>query len=319
LHWAALGIHGPTARVETEAGVVFAKRYQGGVRPAASVAFTHRVLREAAARGLRVAAAMTDAAGDETLAFGEDELAAYPDLGGVALPDVDLTEAEARAAGALLAHVHTSLADLATGGGRPMGGVRVGTRLLRHADPAEAWRRAVAADPAAWQVVASHPLTPRVQALLTATAHRTRDDVASARPALVHGDFGGGNVLLTPEREVAVVDWDLCDVDLGVWDLARAIDLACVHWPAEPGWPAEVRQGVALAWLAGYEQARPLTRSERRLLPVLIAASRVDLDAGVLALGAGLEPALAEAILASNFRRLSRSAAGAPELAKLFG
>ncbi len=317
LAWVALGVHGPTARIQCDGGVFYAKRYVGSTRPRPSVDFTHRVCRVAAQRGLLVPVALTDGQGEDVLAFGDDLLALYPDVRGASIPDIDVDVQTARRAGAHLAELHVLLADLATGPGRPRGGVRVGTRILRHRAPAQAWQVVLGQDPACAALVERHPLASRLNSLLEATARRLRGVLADCPPGLVHGDFGPGNVLEQDNGTVGVVDWDLCDVDVPVWDLARAVDLLAVRWPGEPGLPVEVRAGVLQAMVHGYHEVRPLTRPERAALPVLVAASRVDLDASVLPVGAGLEPEMAEPLLARMFSRLSRAVAGAPELADL--
>jgi Ser/Thr protein kinase RdoA (MazF antagonist) len=319
VQWRALGVHGPTARLDTDAGIAYAKRHFAAVRPAASLAFSHRVLRVAAERGLRVAPALSAGDGAEILEFDGDFLSVYPDLGGAPMTDDDLTPAEAERAGATLALLHTTLADLATGAGRPRGGVRVGSRVLRSREPAQAWRAIVGQAPAALEALAELPALATLLERLQATGRRLRGDLAEARPALVHGDFGPGNVLVQDDGPWAVVDWDLCDVDLAVWDLARAIDRSSVVWSADPGAPVEVRAEVAQAWLRGYSAHQPLLAAERRALPVLMAASRVDLDAHVLALAAGLEVDMATQLLRVGCVRLARAAAGAPELDEALG
>ena len=101
-----------------------------------------------------------------------------------------------------------------------------------------------------------------------------------------------------------------------MWDLARSIDLQTVLWPDDAGQPAAIQAQLARAMLAGYQEVRPLTADEHRALPVLMAASRVDLDASVLPIMVPMEPATAEPVLARQLVRLVRAAAGAPELAQ---
>jgi Ser/Thr protein kinase RdoA (MazF antagonist) len=151
---------------------------------------------------------------------------------------------------------------------------------------------------------------------LDGAARRLRSVLPGCRPGLVHGDFAFGNALLQDDGRVAAVDWDLADTDLLVWDLARSIDLQTVSWPDDPSQPAQIQAALARAILQGYENVRPLSADERRALPVLMAASRVDLDASVLPIMVPMEPATAEPVLARQVVRLVRAAAGAPELAE---
>jgi Ser/Thr protein kinase RdoA (MazF antagonist) len=316
LRWVAIGAHGPTAMLVCEGGTFYAKRYVGAGRPAASVAFTHRACRTLLERGLRVPVPFGDRDGDDVMVFGDDLLALYPDLGGRSIRDEDIGADDAAQVAALLAHIHLQSSDLSSRGGRPAGGIRVGTRVLRHRSPAAAWQLHMARDADCAKHFDNHPLRTRLESLLAATGRRLAGVVERCPTVLVHGDFGPGNVLRGPEDGVwGVVDWDLCDVDLAVWDLARAIDRLSVYWATEPGRPAEIRAAVASAMLRAYNAERALNAHERAALPILIAASRVDLDASVLPMCVALEPDAAEPVLAAMLARLSRAAAGAPEVA----
>ena len=82
LRWVALGAHGPTARLSCNDQEFYAKRYDGTTRPVPSVAYTHRIARALADRGLHVPVAMGDASGDDIMVFGNDLLALYPNVGG---------------------------------------------------------------------------------------------------------------------------------------------------------------------------------------------------------------------------------------------
>ena len=315
VRWVALGAHGPTARVQCEGGLFYAKRWQGAVRPAASVAFTHRVCRALADADMRVPLPLADPGGDDVMVFAGDLLALYPDIGGRSIRDEGIDAAEAWRVGEVLAQIHNHGARVAGGAGRPSGGLRNGTRILRHINPTAAWEAAVASEGKAARWYEHHMARGRMESLLEATARRLRGVTARCRTTLTHGDFGAGNVLLRADGGASVVDWDLADFDFAVWDLGRAIDRVAVHWSGDWGVPVEIRAPIAQAVLAGYQSITELNDAERRALPLMIAASRVDLDATVLPLCAPLEPESAEPILARGLQRLSRAAAGAPEIA----
>ncbi|HAN32877.1 MAG TPA: hypothetical protein DCQ06_14880, partial [Myxococcales bacterium] len=106
VRWVALGAHGPTARVDCEGGVFFAKRWQGSVRPPASVAFSHRAARTLAEAGLNVPIPLADASGDDVMLFAGDLLALYPEIPGRSIREEQIDLAEAGQVGALLARVH---------------------------------------------------------------------------------------------------------------------------------------------------------------------------------------------------------------------
>lgn len=314
LRWVAIGAHGPTARLHCAGGIFYAKRYHGQTRPAASVAFTHRVLRAMVERGLRAPPPLPDATGDDVLLFAGDLLALYPDVGGTSIADDDIRPAEAEIVGRTLAQVHVAGRGI-TGGGRPRAGLLAGTRVLRHRRPDAYFEQLVASDRATAARLELHPAKRRILSLLRATGRRLRAVAPRCPMTLVHGDFGPGNVLLDERHEAAVIDWDLADFDLAAWDLARAIDRVAIRWPRDERTPTELRGNVAAAMVRGYEQVRPLNGAERAALPVLAAASRVDLDTTVLAVCASIEPEILSPVLDRCLQRLNRAAAGCPELA----
>lgn len=316
LRWVALGAHGPTARLVTDGGVFYAKRYNGLTRPTPSVAFTHRASRFAAQQGLVVPIAVADDAGDDVMPFAGDLLALYPDVQGAPLDGTDLDASGAEHIGRELARLH--VAGLHFGGsGRPRGGIRAGTRVLRHPTPRGAWLTLLGQDAACAAAFQRHGLRERLLGLLDAAARRLQPVLAECPQGLVHGDFAGGNVLLRPDGALSVVDWDLCDVDVLVWDLARSADLLAVQWSFDAAAPLVVRKDVLRAVVRGYDAVRPLSAPERAALPLLLAGSRVDLDASVLPLCVRLEPESGDVVWQLQATRLARAAAGAPELARV--
>ncbi|MSQ83615.1 MAG: hypothetical protein EXR77_12125 [Myxococcales bacterium] len=314
LRWVALGAHGPTARIVCDNAVFYAKRYTGQTRPAASVAFTHRASRFAAERGLLVPLALPDSEGDDVMPFGDDVMALYADLNGAPLDSGDLDAAGAALIGRELAQLHLISAQFGSSG-RPRGGIRAGTKILRHPSPRGAWLALHNQDAACAAALQRHPVADRILALLDATARRLATVLPECPHGLVHGDFAGGNVLLRADGQVAVCDWDLADVDVLAWDLARCLDLVAVQWVTNAASPLVVRRDLLLAVVRGYEQLRPLQLAEKRALPILVAASRLDIDASVLPLCVRFEPDAGDFAWRLQAARLSRAAAGSPEIA----
>ena len=314
VRWVAIGAHGPTARIDCEGGVFYGKRYIGQTRPPASVAFTHRVMRALAERGINTPTAIPDRQGDDVLLFSGDLLALYPDMTGVSVADDDITPDEAATLGAELAQVHIVGSDLLTSG-RPVAGLRIGTRVLRHTHPDASFERIIASDRNMAMQFEHHQMKSRIVSLLRAAGRRLAAVSAHCPSTVVHGDFGPGNVLFDSDGRAAIIDWDLADIDLAAWDLARAIDRVAIRWQEDFGTPTEVRGNVLRALVAGYEQVRPLSSFERSALPVLTAASRIDLDCSVLAVCGPVEPDIIDPVLSRCINRLSRAAAGCPEVA----
>ena len=83
---------------------------------------------------------------------------------------------------------------------------------------------------------------------------------------VVHGDVIPSNAQVTPAGEVTILDFDFCGYGWRAYDVATYL--------------GEVRSGsaapaVAAAFLAGYEEVRPLAAWERAALPALEAARHV--------------------------------------------
>ena len=310
LRWQALGAHGMTARLETADGVVWAQRMAGPLRSAASLAYTHAIQELLAAQGFAVPHWLGDGRDEPLLSFDGDWLQVSRDLGGQPLAP---TLASCAAAGRTLAQVHLTSPTLAGAGARPPGGLRVGVHVLSAADPGALWLAELAAEPALLARMAQHPLHARVPALLELTARRLREALPECPRGLCHGDFALHNLLLRDDGTVAILDWDLADWQPLAWDVARALDVLAVRWPPRAEEPAELHAPRLRAFLAGYEAIRPLLPVERRVLPLLVPASRLDLDTGLLLLLAPLDPDVVDALLPRLHARMTRAAAGMPE------
>jgi Ser/Thr protein kinase RdoA (MazF antagonist) len=127
-------------------------------------------------------------------------------------------------------------------------------------------------------------LDRRLSAFTSVVTHRS-DDVAYLRAAadllarliarlpvdapgygLVHGDVIPSNAQVMPSGEIAVRDFEFCGYG---W---RAYDIATYRGEVQFG---EASASVADAFLAGYEEIRPLAAREQPALPVLQAARHV--------------------------------------------
>jgi Ser/Thr protein kinase RdoA (MazF antagonist) len=90
---------------------------------------------------------------------------------------------------------------------------------------------------------AALPLLAQVEALVAARS-------AETVPLLVcHSDLVPGNVLISVEGRVWIVDWD----DAGPWNAAEEVAAAVVSWSTGP--QGEPDERVALALVEGYRQA----------------------------------------------------------------
>ncbi len=311
LRWQSLGAHATTARLETPHGVLWAQRVAGPLRSAASLDYTHALQEHLGALGHMVPHWLTDRADAPQLAFDGDWLVVAHDLTGQPLVP---TVAECVLAGRTLAAIHNAPQQSAS---RPPGGLRAGVDLLSAPHPGAAWLAEMTAEPQLWARLVTQPLHARVPPLLDLVTRRIHAPLGQCPRGLCHGDFAPQNLLLRPDGQLAVLDWDLADLQPLVWDLARALDVFAVRWSPRAADPPQIDWPRLRALLDGYQQVRPLLPDERAVLPILIAASRLDIDTGLLTLLAPLDPDVVDTVLPRLHARLVRAAAGVPELAAL--
>ena len=77
--------------------------------------------------------------------------------------------------------------------------------------------------------------------------------VASRDESIVHGDLNAGNVLVTPERCFALLDWDECRRDLVLFDRGLIDKDDDAARQARKAWE------VACSWIVEPEYARALS------------------------------------------------------------
>lgn len=119
-------------------------------------------------------------------------------------------------------------------------------------------------------------MTPAKKSLLTRLVKTLRPRIEAlgesrSRFGLVHADLRAAN-LLVHGGEVAVIDFDDCGFSWFIYDLAAALSFIETH----PDVPACVE-----AWLAAYQQIRPLSRAEIASIPSFILLRRLLLLAWV--------------------------------------
>lgn len=283
------------ALIQTDRGPLFIKRHHASVRSAAALAEEHAFAAHLRAGGIPIPAIHADADGATAVAQGKWTWEVHDPAEGIDLyrqaPSwTPLHErSHARAAGAMLARLHTAAEGLAA----PQRSTRIliaGSELIEARDPMAALSAQFDARPALahwlaprdWQTELRHALSPfhaRVQAR------------AAAQPRLwTHGDWHASNLCWShagPGAEVsAVLDFGLCARSFALFDLATAIERNAVAW-LDPN-PDRAHPGIALALLDGYRSVRPLDAADcalvADLLPVVhldFALSEVEYFAGI--------------------------------------
>lgn len=279
-----LSINTAACVFRTTTGRYFAKRYDPVARPAAAIMAEHALIDRLVAAGFPTPKLYRNDRHD-----GATWLAELP----YSIMDVAVGEgryasaavfapygsqAEARAAGAMLARFHAILTG-APDKPVPMGlGLSVATKAWAAASLEEGLYASLAVDfpklPAAMGEREGWHDTFHRFAKRHATVHR-------AWPALpkgiLHGDWIKRNLFWEGNEVAAVVDFDLFTEGPFVYDLALALLPTGFDWPKLlEGEAHSLRLADMSAFLAGYASERPLSRAEREVLPTLMEACRLE-------------------------------------------
>jgi Ser/Thr protein kinase RdoA (MazF antagonist) len=278
LHWHSPRPFSAAARVQTTAGEVFVKRHHRRVRTAAALSEEHAFIAHLRAQGLPVPHVLTDAQGRTAIACGDWTYEVHAPAAGLDLyrdaPSwtPPTSAAHARAAGAMLARLHTA-AQSYTAPARSTSLLVSSAQLLRSDDLLAAIADACAVRPGLAAALAErdwrHALAPLAEAL------RTVQPRLAALPVLwTHGDWHVSNLCWNTdgnEAEVAaILDFGLCAPTFALLDLATAIERNAIGWlepdpVRRPVWP-----DIALGLLEGYARHRPLDAPTRALLADLL-------------------------------------------------
>ncbi|RUT33538.1 aminoglycoside phosphotransferase family protein [Paenibacillus zeisoli] len=79
-------------------------------------------------------------------------------------------------------------------------------------------------------------------------------------PSLVHGDITSLNVVISEEGGLYIIDWDRVKTGSSYLDMVKALRNTCQYNPE-----------FIRCFLQGYEEIRPLSQSERRLITILFS------------------------------------------------
>jgi homoserine kinase type II len=84
----------------------------------------------------------------------------------------------------------------------------------------------------------------------------------------IHGDLFCDNVLFAGDRVAGIIDFGFAATDFYAYDLAITVNDWCVESNGAP-----LEAGLAIAMVAAYDAARPLTADERDAWPALLRAA----------------------------------------------
>lgn len=282
----------PKALIRAEKGRFLLKRRREGAAALERILFAHRVQLRLAERGFPLPRLVGTQASNASVL--ERQGALYEVFAFVPGAPFDGSAVQAQAAGACLALLHASLSDFPTHDAPTDLLLRgyhnrhdlPGQLSVAPAQVSKAWRLGLAEREALDRAAAW-----LAQAYTEAAQQAEAEGLSQWPRQVVHGDFHGGNLLFTPQGQVAAaLDYDSVRVEPRVMDLANgALQLSLTRGgDALAHWPAELDLGRLRAFLGGYDGSAPgvISQAEARALPwLMIEALIVEAAAPVAATG----------------------------------
>lgn len=271
--------------VRSADGTVFVKRHHVVVRSVATLGEEHRFMDHLRDRGIPVPRVLADRHGETALRIGDwvyevharaagDD--AYRDAISWAAPD---SPAHARAAGAMLARLHTAAVTYRA----PQRGTHLlvaRAELLCAADPVAALEAQLPGRPALAGYLHRRDWKADLAATLAPWHGLIQPRLQRQPRQWTHGDWhvsnlcwsGGGDAATV----VAVFDFGLAAATFALFDLATAIERNAVAWLALDSGAAAARIDIALALIEGYRSAAPLDAADVHLLADLLPLVQLD-------------------------------------------
>ena len=274
---------------ETTVGTFFLKKRARGFRRRADVLWRHRVIEHLVSRGIPTPRVLANEGGDtlteqEGFCYELFEAAAgadiYRDIHSW-MPPTHL--AHARAAGEMLARVHTALRDFKLDdvtrlGHSPATPMSARFDLAWAPDLTAAVEARVAGSTALGEFFAGMRWKQEIDGLYLDFHQELRRRLPEVEPAVTHGDWHVNNLLFDGDAVASVIDFHLCDVSFRMYDLAVAIERNSIRWlEILDGAPDAVSFDVLEELLRGYRSVLPLSADETELLAVLLPVHQLDL------------------------------------------
>lgn len=277
-----LSVNTAACLFETARGVYFAKRYDPHERSAEAILAEHALIRRLLAGGFPTPRLLEDAQG-ETLrwhegqpyalferARGEDRYAQAP----VFAPCADV--AETRASGASLASFHLALAGGQLPDPKPFRGITARYRLMAAPSVRLGLEALLAEAPMLAPFLAAQPELERCLGRLEAWHRRIKPHLPRLPRGVIHGDFIKRNLFWQGQAVSDVIDFDLWNVEVWVYDLALSLIPSGFEWPEILAGRGAPHADHLRAFLAGYQSVRPLEPFERAVLPWVVASARFE-------------------------------------------
>lgn len=267
---------------ETEAGRFFAKRYDLRTTDPHVILGEHSVILQLREANYPTPMIHANNRGDTVtwlaeqpyavfaLAHGEDRYGDDPVFGPYHHRE------DARAAGAMLARFHLALRGGPLPAPKPFKGLTAQYRAMLAPDIAQGLEELLEGAPLLAAYVRQRPEWADLVRLLAPYADELEPYLGAWPLGVIHGDWIKRNLFWQGHEVADVLDFDLWNVGHWVYDLALALLPIGFDWPAVLAGRSQPNHPDLVAFLAGYQEVRPLEPDERAALPLVMETARVE-------------------------------------------
>ncbi|MBO9542831.1 phosphotransferase [bacterium] len=286
-----LSINTAACLFTTDRGEFFAKRYDPSEREPVALLAEHGLILRLIEKGFPTPRLWRDAAGS-TLhwaegqpyalfekARGEDRYAQAPVFAPCTHP------AETFASGAALAKFHLALADAPAFAPKPFKGITARFRVMASPSVPLGLAALEAEAPLLVPFLAEQGELVTCLGWLSEWHRRIKPYLSRLPRGVIHGDFIKRNLFWQEAAISDVIDFDLWNVDLWVFDLALSLIPSAFEWPAILAGRALPNGEHLRAFLAGYQSVRRLEPFERAVLPWVVSSARFEFYLSLVARG----------------------------------
>jgi Ser/Thr protein kinase RdoA (MazF antagonist) len=277
-----MSVNTAAATFETSEGRFFAKRYDLRVTEPHTILGEHGVILQLRAENFPTPMIHANNRGDTVTWLAEQPYAVFALAHGEdRYGDEHVFAAfhhreDARSAGAMLARFHLALRGGMLPAPKPFKGLTAQYRAMLAPDIPAALEELLVGAPVLGAYVRERAEWEDVKALLAPFAERLEPYLGGWPLGIIHGDWIKRNLFWKGHEVADVLDFDLWNVGHWVYDLALALLPIGFDWPVVLAGRAEPNHADMVAFLAGYQEVRPLEPDERAALPIVMSSARVE-------------------------------------------
>jgi Ser/Thr protein kinase RdoA (MazF antagonist) len=276
--------------VRTTTENVFVKRHARAVRDVEGLMEEHRFMDHLRTNGVQVPRIFATSSGATVVESADStyEVHALPtglDLYEEAVSWTPFSSIEhARSAGEMLARLHLAAEGFCAPARNP-GPLVASFSIFASEDAKEGMRRYLAAHPALEHDTQTRKDCTLALELLAPFHDELKPILPALKPLWSHNDFHASNLFWSDRspwaHATAVIDFGLADRTNAVYDIAQAIERNIVEWlkladDRNHGDDVPVHLDQLWAMLEGYEQKRPLSRTEASALAPMLALCHAE-------------------------------------------